>query len=107
MAGPEPIDMSREDMVFSIAIICLFVVAIAVLVIETRSLWAAEKLIHEGNLTSYSKLEELHVFTFEDNTTSMEIGWLWKTYTRVNRNVRLYRRGQAIIVEEISEPSIG
>ncbi|MBU7004477.1 MAG: hypothetical protein HXS50_02835, partial [Theionarchaea archaeon] len=61
----------------------------------------------EGNLTSYSKLEDFHVFTFEDNTTSMEIGWLWKTYPRVNRNVRLLRRGRAIIVEETTEPSIG
>ena len=99
--------MSREDTAFSIVTICLFIVAIAILVVETRSLWAEEKLIHEGNLTSYSKLEEVHVFTFEDNTTRMEIGWLWKTYPRLNRNVKLLRRGQAIVVEEVAEASIG
>ena len=106
-ADPESIEMSREETAFTIATICLFAVAIAILVVETRSLWAAEELIHEGNLTSYSQLEGLHVFTFEDNKTSMEVGWLWKTYPRVNRNVRLLRRGRAIIVEEITEPSIG
>ena len=99
--------MTREDLIFTAAIVCLFVAAIAIIVVETRSLWATEKLIHEGNLTAYSKLEELHVFTFENNTTSMEAGWLWKTYPRLNRNVRLYRRGRALIIEEVPEPSIG
>jgi hypothetical protein len=99
--------MTREDLIFTAAIVGLFALAIAILVVETRSIWASEELIHEGNLTSYQKLEEFHVFTFEDNTTNMEAGWLWKTYPRLNRVVRLYRRGQALVLEEVVEPSIG
>jgi len=99
--------MKREDAIYTAAILGIFAVAIAILVVETRSLWAQEELVHEGNLTSYSEMEGLHVFIFEDNTTSMEIGWLWKTYPRINRQVRLLRRGPAIVLEEVTEPSIG
>ena len=99
--------MTREDVIFTVAIVCLFATAIAILVVETRSIWASEELIHEGLLTAYNEMEELHIFTFEDNATKMETGWLWKTYPRLNRTVRLYRRGGALILEEVFEPSIG
>ncbi len=98
--------MAREDVACAILILFLFVLAAIILVLETRSLWAKETLIYQGNLTSYARSEGNHSFTFDGNHTITETGWLWKTHPPLNRMVSLYRRGNALVLKEVTEPVI-
>lgn len=99
--------MSTEDQAYATIIILILASAIVLLVVDTRPLWSREKLIHEGFLNDYYEVGGSHIFHFEGDPPIAERGWLWKTFLPRNRTVALYRRGSALVVREVSKPSIG
>ena len=98
----------RESMetIYLLAVITVIILAGLVLVMETRPMWAQKRFIYEGNLTSHTMFEGFHVFSFGGNTTITEKGWLWKTYLPMDRNVVLYKKAGALIVEERTPAAI-
>ena len=93
------------DTVYVLVVISLLTLGGAVLIVETRPIWAEKRFIYEGNLTGYTEFEEFQVFTF-GNTTITEKGWLWKTYLPLNKNVALYKKAGALVVEERTQPVV-
>jgi len=98
--------MSREDQIYASVIIAIFVAAAVLLVVDTRPLWSREKLIQKGVLSEHYQLGGSYIFKFRNETPVAEKGWLWKTFLPTNRTVALYRRGGALVVKEVFNPSI-
>jgi len=86
-------------------IIALFASAIALLLIETRPIWAREKLIHEGKLNAHYETDNVHFFDFQNETVTIS-GWLWKKYFPVNATVAVYKKGPAVVVRAVTEPTL-
>ena len=92
--------MERSKVLLDGLIVTLFVLSVLILVGETRSIWAKPVLLHQGVLRSYTSFKGLRYFEFADNTTIVEKGWMWKTFVVKGREVAVYKKGRAIVVEE-------
>lgn len=96
--------MNRE-LVYNAIVILLLGLAFSMLIVETRPLWSGERLIHEGVLIDHYELGDSHIFQFDDKTIPVD-GWMWKINFPLNRTVAVYKKGNTILVKEVTKPTI-
>jgi hypothetical protein len=104
--------MSKEDLIWATVVALLIGLAVGILAVETRPIWAKERLVHEGVLMAYDDTAGMHFFYFQDPSspaeqiTVTETGWMWKTHLPLNATVTIHKRGDTIVVREVIEPSL-
>lgn len=103
--------MNSQDALLIAIVLMMFGAALAIILAETRPLWATKTLAHQGRLLAHQSSARLHFFTFWDESQNQSImvtleGWLWKTYLPLNRTVSIYTRGGTILVQEWVQPVV-
>ncbi len=98
--------MERSKLLLDVLIVGLFLSSFLILVGETRSIWAKPVLLRQGTLKAYTSFKGLRYFEFSDNSTLVEKGWMWKTFVPLGREVAVYKKGRAIVVQELSTRDI-